>query len=295
MDRMELEEVLKDIRTARFCEGVRCPRCGHGRCIRWGRGRGRQRYRCEGCRRTFNDLTGTPAAYTKKILAWPIYTRCMDACVPVRSAATRCGVHPCTAFRWRHRQLSALRARDAEMLRGWIELISAWLPYSEKGKRGLSEPRRRPLREPWPDARHGVNVLIAGDRGGHIFTHVHGRAHARMLTYAELEAGLDERIAGPVAILAEEGPYGVTSRFSIRRNLLYRDARPRRSRRDVDLIGLERVRAYRTRLFKWLPRFRGVATKYLTNYLAWHRSIDRPIRQGIPVQLLSWPLSTGFG
>jgi hypothetical protein len=59
--------LLERVRSARFSRGPACPRC-RGRWIqRWGQFAGRQRYRCRGCRRTFSDLTGTPAAYVKKL------------------------------------------------------------------------------------------------------------------------------------------------------------------------------------------------------------------------------------
>jgi hypothetical protein len=35
------------------------------------------------------------------------------------------------------------------------------------------------------------------------------------------------------------------------------------------------MRLYAGRLMSWFGRFRGVATKYLANYLAWHRVVDR--------------------
>ncbi|MGH2588356.1 MAG: transposase [Dehalococcoidia bacterium] len=37
-----------------------CPRCGHSRTVRTGRTRGRQRWLCAGCGRTFGPTTGTP-------------------------------------------------------------------------------------------------------------------------------------------------------------------------------------------------------------------------------------------
>ena len=42
-----------------------CPRCGAGVTVRTGRTRGRQRWRCGGCRRTFGPTTGT-AVYRLK-------------------------------------------------------------------------------------------------------------------------------------------------------------------------------------------------------------------------------------
>jgi transposase-like protein len=42
-----------------------CPRCGAGATVRTGRTRGRQRWRCAGCGRTFGPTTGT-AVYRLK-------------------------------------------------------------------------------------------------------------------------------------------------------------------------------------------------------------------------------------
>lgn len=41
-------------------EQVVCPRCGGTRCVRFGKARGYQRWRCLECRRTWNALLGTP-------------------------------------------------------------------------------------------------------------------------------------------------------------------------------------------------------------------------------------------
>jgi transposase-like protein len=37
-----------------------CPRCNGMQCIRFGKVQGHQRWRCQECRRTWNDLLGTP-------------------------------------------------------------------------------------------------------------------------------------------------------------------------------------------------------------------------------------------
>ena len=38
---------------------------------------------------------------------------------------------------------------------------------------------------------------------------------------------------------------------------------------------IQHVNAYPERLKGWMRRFRGVATKYLANYLGWRRMVDR--------------------
>jgi hypothetical protein len=42
-------------------------------------------------------------------------------------------------------------------------------------------------------------------------------------------------------------------------------------------------------------RFRGVATRYLPNYLAWHCCLDRDWRESLLALLMRWPLATAFG
>jgi len=294
---MELEDVLRAIRAARFSDGVRCPRCGAQPCIRWGHGRGRQRYRCATCRRTFNDLTGTAAAFAKKLTLWPRYGLSLQACVSVRTAARRTGIHPSTAFHWRHRLLAPLCTRDLEVLSGWLELDAAWFRFSQKGRRDLDRPpRRHASRDPWPDIRSGVNVLIAADRTGHILTELVGPANTTRVMFEELRRGLADRVVGPLILVSDVGPYGPASRLATVMRGKYHDARPGRgSGRDSHLAHLDLARAYRSRLYRWLQPFRGVATRYLPNYLAWHRAIDRPLRNTMTALTLRWPLASSFG
>ena len=40
------------------------------------------------------------------------------------------------------------------------------------------------------------------------------------------------------------------------------------------VIHVQNVNAYTKRLKQWMARFNGVATKYLTSYLGWHRMLD---------------------
>jgi transposase-like protein len=54
-----------------------CPHCRHPRRHRCGEANGLQRFRCLGCRRTFNALTGTPLARLRKRERWLAYLQCV--------------------------------------------------------------------------------------------------------------------------------------------------------------------------------------------------------------------------
>ena len=93
-----------------------CPDCQSTRIWRWGFKDGVQRFRCKDCGRTFNALTGTPLARLKRLDAWLAYCDALIAGLSVRKAALVVGVHKNTAFRWRHRMLTAPnRVKDVEM------------------------------------------------------------------------------------------------------------------------------------------------------------------------------------
>ncbi len=283
--------LLSRVREARFNDGLRCPRCGSAKCIRWGAYRGRWRYRCHGCGRTFNDVTGTALARTKRLDRWPAYLDCMDESLTIRDAARRVDVHIATAFRWRHRLLDSAREADCEVLSGWIEVASVSFPYSEKGRRGprsADEERRSPL-----DRKRDVNVVIACDRSDAIVTAVTGRSPMAQLRAAELEAALKDRARPGATLLASAGWYSGVALFATRSRLGYMDTRRRAWRiRRPELAHVWATHQYRIRLLGWIERFRGVATRYLNNYLMWHRLLDRCLRAAFPRAAIRWPIRT---
>src|SRR5579885_1351535 len=83
-----------------------CPHCGTGHPARYGTASGLQRYRCYGCGRTFNALTGTPLARLRYQGQWDAFAQALREGLSVRKAAVRCGVHRNTAHRWRQRFLA---------------------------------------------------------------------------------------------------------------------------------------------------------------------------------------------
>jgi transposase-like protein len=94
--------------TARTRKNPPCVRCQCARTHRWGSFRGRQRWRCLGCRRTFSDLTGTLFFRTWEPGAWLTFVEHLKETPTVRESARAVGINKDTALRWRHRLLDAL-------------------------------------------------------------------------------------------------------------------------------------------------------------------------------------------
>ena len=282
--------ILSGVRDARFNQGVQCPRCGSLKTHRWGRFRGRQRYRCRGCSRTFSDLTGTPAAYIKKLHLWSAYATCLQSSMSVRASAAMLEINPTTSFRWRHRLLNHLVSRP-ETLIGWIEFATMRLPHSEKGRRpqdgqlaghsgaALDSRERAP-----------VTVVLAHDRTANLFAAVcSSRPSAQ-----ELEKAFHERTTGRLHVCANEGHYGPFSRFARSLRGTYHDARGHRrpgTGPHDPLSHITNARQALVDLRDWMRRFHGVATKYLLNYLNWFIVLSRVVRRGLCAEILRWPLT----
>jgi transposase-like protein len=254
---------IESYRKSRFSAGIHCPRCRSSHVLHWGRYSGRRRYRCRSCGRTFSDFTGSPLAYLKKLDQWIAHCSSALDRDTVRSEAQRLGVHRNTVFRWRHRLLRALENADGSLLAGVVAVRETTFPHSEKGSRHLTRPARRKgwsmggpsLRAPsvW------VTVAYAGD--GHVASGVIPARRPTVLDYARV---LSERLAPGTRLTSRGGPTGALALFAARSRHTHEGA----IHHEPEYAAAS---TYVLRLRSWMRRFHGVATKYLSNYLIWHR------------------------
>lgn len=146
-----------------------CPHCSHDKVVRHGMISGLQRYRCKGCRATFNALTGTPLARLRHKDKWLEYADHIAQGISVRKAAKICGVHSNTTFRWRHRFLALPDSQKPLTLVGIAEADETVFLQSFKGqRRGLP---RAPRKRGGKAIKRGLSeeqipVLICRDRTG---------------------------------------------------------------------------------------------------------------------------------
>jgi transposase-like protein len=261
-----------------FAAAPRCPHCAEAAAPRrWGHASGLRRYRCKGCRRTFNALTGTSLARLRKKERWLAYGEALAAGMSLTEAAAHCGVHLTTSFRWRHRFLRA-PATTREALGGVVEADETFFRHSHKGsrrwRRGGAPPGRRPRRRGEPASKRGLSgeqvpALIARDRAGHTVDAV----------LPDLGAEAIEAVLGPVvagdAVLCSDGAKAYAA-FAAGHGVRHEPVNLAAGIRVRDgAFHIQNVNAYHRRLKGWMGRFNGVATRYLPNYLGWRRTLER--------------------
>jgi len=281
-----LDQVVALIGEVR-APGRCCPRCGNARCYRHGFANDLQRYRCCACGRTFNDLTGTPLARLRHKAKWLAYSQVLLDSLPVRKASSRVGVHRNTAFRWRHRFLHWVKLDRPAPLRGIVEADETFLLESQKGSRTLDRP---PRRRGGRAAKRGISseldcILVARDREGRTVDAVTGRG---ALTAAQLERDLLPRLDRQALLVSDS--HAAYRAFARKHRIAHETVNLRagvRARRLGNLaFHVQNVNAYHQRFKTWLHGFRGVASRYLPNYLGWRWALDGE-RIFSPEQLLS--------
>ena len=249
-----------------------CPHCAHELVSRWGYANGLQRYRCGACRATFNALTETPLAGLRYKTKWMDYAQQLVEGSSVRKSAAAVGIHPNTAFRWRHRFLKLPNSQQAISLTGIAEADETYFLESQKGTRqGLSRP---PRKRGGKASKRGLSeeqipVLICRDRAGNTADFVLEKAdkeHIGAALKPILTADVILCTDGAKSLAAAAKEMGITHRPV---NLAARQ------RVVAGVYHVQNVNAYDSRLKEWMRRFHGVATSYLGNYLGWRRLIER--------------------
>jgi len=250
---------------------VKCPHCQCTDLYRWGKRSDMQRYRCKSCKKTFNSLTGTPLAHLRRKGHWLDYARCMKEGLTVRKAAEVCGIHPNTAFKWRHRFLLNTTEIKPPKLAGIIEANECYFRKSEKGSRKLKRPARKRGKGSKKKTYHTENicVFVSRDRNKNTLDEIFDNLSEKNLTQT-----ISSRFAQDSLFCSNS--YAVYHKYAQRNQ--FRHARLNLSKGETvkkDIVHLKNVDTYHHNIREWIiKKFHGVATKYLINYLAWIRQLD---------------------
>jgi transposase-like protein len=277
--RVDLADVLnrrlRKEQTAALIEAAgaphACPRCRSLHVHRDGHADGLQRYRCVGCGRSFNALTGTALARLRHRTKWLPYLDCMLQSGTVRRAAALVGIHKNTSFRWRHRFLHSTKHDRSLPLAGITEADETYLLESQKGSRKLDRPARR---RGGVARRRGLShehdcILVARDRSGRTVDFVTGRAPLRP---AHLQRCLPPVVAADIMLVTDGHP--AYPAFARKVGIHHRAVTLSAGVRVAGALHVQNVNAYHSRFKQWLRRFNGVASRYLANYLGWRWALD---------------------
>jgi transposase-like protein len=261
-------EVIEAAAATRLC----CPRCRGQHLYRHGTKNGLQRFRCRSCGRTFNSLTGTPLARLRHKDKWLDYCACMLESRTVRKAAAHVDVAKNTSMRWRHRLLTLTKTDRPACLTGIAEADETFLLESQKGARNLNRPaRKRGAKTSTPGiSKEHVCILVTRNRSGQTCGFVTGRGP---VTATQLKQHLQPILADDALLVTDANK--AYRAFAQQTGVSHAYVNPGAGEPVRGAIHVQNVNAYHSRFHGWLRPFRGVATRYLPNYLGWRWAIDQ--------------------
>ena len=250
-----------------------CPNCSSSFIIKFGKNRlGKQRYRCNHCKRIFViPTTKSPISCSKKpAKMWLHYVECMENGMSIRKSAAAVGINPNTSFQWRHKILNAIKSELPSKLSGIVEIDEVIIPESFKGNHSRNEdfcmgraPRKRGPKLSERSSLRSVRVLCCLSRRMDIFSQVIGRNRP---VAGQLMDLLEHKIeAGSTICTNNNAAYRTVAKELAL--TLYKLTSPNQVIEEK--YDNQKAKFFGRQLKRFLASFNGVATKYLNNYIAW--------------------------
>jgi len=250
-----------------------CPHCKNDDIYSHGLYKGRKRYKCKKCDKTFNDYTGTAISGIKKIELFQEYLELTVENISIRKASKRLGVNVKTIFDWRHKLLSSFTSINGSSFIGIVECDDKQLDRNEKGKRNLD---RKPYkRSSDRNKKRGisnekVSIMVATDRKGNPTMRV---AKMGRIDVVSIEKTIGDLVNNENVLCSDAHP----SIISWAKNKEFEHHTFVASREHVKnkCYHVQHVNSLDNLFERWIKPFYGVATKYLPQYLNWFVFLEK--------------------
>ena len=229
-----------------------CPHCKSKAFIKYGRYNGIQRYKCKKCKRTFSLTTNSVWYYSKKkVDDWTNFIEMMLEKKSLRLTSRKLNISLTTGFYWRHKLMDAMCENNkVEKLSDYVHILTDKIQENHKGSRGDHS-----------DAGH--------------------------LWIATAKGGMDKIISEPISknlwsnrSFAEK-IYNKIDRKSFIKAYQNRYVCVMAEKHNKSLKGYIKdvkdrsVENYMNMYHRWFAGFRGIATKYIKEYLNWYMMFYR--------------------
>jgi transposase-like protein len=224
-----------------------CPHCQSHNVVSKGNYKGRKRYLCKECHKSYNDLTKTPFSGIHNHEKVIKYLECMLLGQSIRQSAKAVNISKSTSFEWRHKLLNKINKLPAPHMKNVMEVIEIKLPYSAKGQKA-------PI--PVNLMNSKVSTVFICDRANNIDSN-------SIVAVRSSQNKIFKRIIQNNDIELLHHRHKLLNKI----DTFHRNITTKNSTNNYSTITnvIEIVNKWMT----WMERFNGVATKYLNNYLHW--------------------------
>jgi transposase-like protein len=244
-----------------------CPHCQCERIIGHGQFKGRSRYKCNGCKKTFTGLTGTTASGIHKVAEFEQFVELMIEGITIRKGAKILNVQMSTIFAWRHKILSSLSDSSKQEFSGIVECDDKQLNISKKGNQNLDrESYKRPSDRKTKRgvSNDKVSIVVACDRAGNTTMQV---AKIGRIEAESIETTIGKMISKENILCSDSHPSIVL--WAKTKQVEHHTFIANKNHIKNKCYHVQHVNSLDNRYERWVAKFYGIATKYLQNYLNW--------------------------
>lgn len=150
-------------------ENVTCPHCDGEKVYKHGKYKGRRRFHCKCCDKTFNDQTGTSIAGIHKRELWCEFIEMTLESKSIRDIAKKLKLSRQTVLDWRHKVLTSLESIFSKKYNGIVEMDDCYIRFNQKGRKTdfLEHKRvKKTGKKTQGISRFQTCVLFTTDRNG---------------------------------------------------------------------------------------------------------------------------------
>jgi len=249
-----------------------CPRCRCEYVTKAGVHNGRQVYKCKNCKYQFRETAKSLVYHLHKYPLILDYLKCMLEGKSLRACASEVGISLPTSFRWRHKILSAIQGLEGGInFSGITEADELLLQYSEKGRKYKTlEEKEQAMKTVHPN----VAVLVMTDREGNLlFKHTGENKVQNSQIKEELKRRVSEN---NLICFKPNDEFKQAIMESPSKKVIVR-----RKTKGLAIYSVNVAEKKITNFLFWMMRFRGVATKYLQNYLMWFVVMNKYLKDKV--------------
>ena len=261
---------------------VLCPHCHTNDIYGHGIYKGRKRYKCKQCSKTFNDFTGTAISGIKKVDKFQEYIELTLESVSIRKAAKKLKVSTNTIFDWRHKILASLSMINGNSFVGIVECDDKQFKINEKGNRKLvREAYKRPSDR---KSKRGISndklsVMVATDRKGNPLMKI---AKMGRIDSDSVEKTIGSFISPNNILCSDSHPSIIL--WANKKELEHHTFVASKQHVKNRCYHVQHVNSLDNLYERWIKPFYGVATKYLSQYLNWFVFLQKIKKSSEPIK-----------
>lgn len=282
---------IDSVRSEIIGDNIVCPHCDESENI-YGHGvyKGRRRFHCKACNKTFNEQTGTSVSGIKKRQLWGRFIEMTLDNNSIRKIANELGLARQTVLDWRHKVMSSIENIFTKEFHGVVEMDDILMRLNQKGRRTnfIEECRRTfTYKNQYGNkvsgrikgsrkrgiSRDQISVLLSVDRYGTIGTAMlkRGKIDSKNLNRV-FKNGFISRLNNANTIVTDEAKAYVSVLDLYGFDHEHINAGKKQWTKGI--YHLNTLNNADRRFKDWIKNnFSSVSTKYLSNYLGYFKML----------------------